>query len=223
MIQRRHQRSQAEASQTGQTVELHQAAHHIEMLRARCNVVTDLIRSDKRQHYTDRISACGQDQKQLFWIVRGLLKTKDISTLPKHISDQELADTFNEYFANKIANIRNTTGTAAAVEEAPLTDGLCSLDQFTSTSELELAKILNKMSATTRELDSIRFTLVKENLDVLLPTIAATVNQSLQSGTFPPDLKLAMVRPLLEKPNSDAEELKKNTGQYQTWPSWGRS
>ena len=95
------------------------------------------------------ISACGQDQKQLFWIVGGLLKTKDISALPKHISNQELADPFNEYFVNKIVNIRNTTGTATAVEEAPLTDGRCSLDQFTSTSELELAKVLGKMSTTT--------------------------------------------------------------------------
>lgn len=181
---------------------------HREILRVQCNTVTDLIRSAKRQYYTDRIANCGRDQKQLFHIVHDLLKTKNTTVLPKHSSDQVLADAFNDYFVDKIVNIRSSIGAAAKVAEVPPSDQPSSLDHFAPTSEQELTKILSKMSVTTCELDPIPSSFVKDNLDILLPTLVTIINQSLQSGTFPTELKSAIVRPLLKKTNLDTEEFK---------------
>lgn len=181
---------------------------HREMLRAQCNFVTDLVRAAKRQYYTDRVAKCGNDQKQLFQLVQGLLKTKGTQSLPKHDSDQELAESFNQFFITKIVNIRKSIGTSAAVSEVPLPDRACSLDHFTLTSELELAKILSKMSSSTCELDPIPSIILKNHLDILLPTLVNIVNKSLESGIFPSELKSALVRPLLKKPNLDTEEFK---------------
>lgn len=50
--------------------------------------------------------------------------------------------------------------------------------------------------------------LIKDNVDILLPTIVTIVNQSLQSGTFPSELKSALVRPLLKKASLVSREFK---------------
>ena len=181
---------------------------HREILQVQCNIVTDLVRTAKRQYYADRIADCGKDQKQLFRIVHGLLKTKGPEVLPKHDSDQELADSFNEFFVNKIVKIRDSIGAGAAVAEVPLPNRTCSLDHFTLTSGQELAKILAKMSTATCELDPMPSSLVKKNLDVILPTLVILVNRSLQSGTFPSELKSAVVRPLLKRTNLDIDEFR---------------
>ena len=53
------------------------------------------------------------------------------------------------------------------------------------------------------ELDPIPTTLLYENLDILLPTLTNIINTSLTTGIVPPDLKTAIVRPLLKKLSLD--------------------
>lgn len=72
------------------------------------------------------------------------------------------------------------------------------------TSEQEL---LASMSAKSCDLDPAPTCVVKENIDVLLPVLTAIVNRSLETGTFPTDLKSALVKPLLKKQNLDRETL----------------
>ena len=65
-------------------------------------------------------------------------------------------------------------------------------------------KIINSAPAESCELDPIPTTLLYENLDILLPTISA----SLTTGTVPRDLKTGVVKPLLKKPSLDKHLLK---------------
>ena len=70
-------------------------------------------------------------------------------------------------------------------------------------------KISNNAPAKSCELDPIPTTLLYENLDILLPTITNIINTSLTTGIVPPDLKTAIVKPLLKKPSHDKQNKKK--------------
>ena len=50
--------------------------------------------------------------------------------------------------------------------------------------------------------------LVKEYVDILLPSITKLVNLSLVNGVFPAKFKQAVVTPLIKKPSLQKEELK---------------
>ena len=50
--------------------------------------------------------------------------------------------------------------------------------------------------------------LVKDCIDVLSPLLTSIVNSSLQSGVFPDDCKLAIIRPLIKRLGLDANALK---------------
>ena len=70
---------------------------------------------------------------------------------------------------------------------------------FESVTNEFVLKIISSGSAKSCELDPIPTTLLYENLDILLPTITNIINTSLTTGIVPPDLKTAVVKPLLKK------------------------
>ena len=58
------------------------------------------------------------------------------------------------------------------------------------------------------ELDPMPTWLLKKCIDEILPFIIRLVNTSLSSGRFPDSFKEAVIRPILKKPNLNADELK---------------
>ena len=55
------------------------------------------------------------------------------------------------------------------------------------------------------QVDAIPTNLIKENMDILAPTIALIVNKSLETGCMPAIYKEAIVTPLIKKQNLDPE------------------
>ena len=82
------------------------------------------------------------------------------------------------------------------------------LESLASVSEEELRKIVLHMSNATCQLDPIPTVLLKQCLDELLPNLVKIVNLSLQDATVPPDLKTAIVKPLLKKMSLNPDEFK---------------
>ena len=68
--------------------------------------------------------------------------------------------------------------------------------------------ILKSMPSKSCDLDPMVTELVKDNIDLLLPSITSMVNQSLKEGHVPLALKTATVRPKLKKSDLDINELK---------------
>jgi hypothetical protein len=79
---------------------------------------------------------------------------------------------------------------------------------FDTVTEDEVKKIINNSPTKSCELDPLPTTLLKDCIDVIVPTVTKIVNQSLSSGIFPSSLKSAIVRPLLKKPSLDHDILK---------------
>ena len=70
-------------------------------------------------------------------------------------------------------------------------------------------KIINSAPAKSCELDPFPTRLLYENLDILLLTITNIINTSLTTGFIPRDLKTAIVKPLLKKPELDKKSFEK--------------
>ena len=68
-------------------------------------------------------------------------------------------------------------------------------------------KICHTIFSKSYSLDPFPAALLKEHLDLLLPTLCRKVNLSLESGQLPSSLKTAVLLPLLRKPSLDHEVL----------------
>ena len=71
-----------------------------------------------------------------------------------------------------------------------------------------MSKLVVSLSSATCDNDPIPSFVVKECLNVMLPTITRTVNLSVKWGVFPLSLKSAKVGPLLKKSTLDQEQFK---------------
>ena len=83
-----------------------------------------------------------------------------------------------------------------------------SLCSFTPLSEDEVSKLIVSLSNASCDNGPIPTSLVREHLDMMLPTITRIVNSSLDCGVFRLALKSATVCPLLNKSTLDPEQLK---------------
>ena len=70
------------------------------------------------------------------------------------------------------------------------------MDSFRLLSDEEVSVIVRKSPTKTCEADPIPTTLLKDILPNIVPLLREIVNKSLQTGTFPDDLKVALVRTL---------------------------
>lgn len=75
----------------------------------------------------------------------------------------------------------------------------CLFSEFQHLSEEELLKVIKRCPKKSCMLDPMPTWLVKEHINVLIPTLCRLVNMSFQSGVFPDDLQRAIVTPVLKK------------------------
>ena len=183
--------------------------------------VMSLIENAKKQYYSGKIRLA--DQKSTFKLAASLLHKHSGMSLPLYDLAQELASRFNDYFVQKIVNLRDdlklimanlppAMGNITDAESLPLSDHPLITDAvlhtFSPTTDEEIKKIIMSTKATHCSLDPVPTKLIKDCIDVLLPIMTRIVNLSLSSGIMPTSLKKALVKPLLKKLNSLLEILK---------------
>ena len=190
---------------------------HKEIYLSAVKKVAILIEQAKRSYYGSKVKSA--DQKSLFNLANCLLhKSKDLA-LPIYDSAQDLATRFNNFFVQKITNIRDDLKTI--VDSLPQSRGNTTesnsqnfpssppaLHTFSPASQEEVKKLIMTTKTTQCSLDPIPTKLVKECIDALLPVITKVVNLSLSQGVMPSHLKKALVIPLLKRANLIPEMLK---------------
>ena len=82
------------------------------------------------------------------------------------------------------------------------------LEIFSPTPEDEIRKVIMSSPSKHCHLDPIPMWILKEHIDILLPTITKIVNLSLATSTFPSQFKSAIVKPFVKKSSLDPENLK---------------
>ncbi len=162
-----------------------------------------LIRKSKRTHYSEIVSKCSGDQKQLFRVANKLLHRSKKSPLPLHVSDQSLAVRFSHFFTSKISLIRDVLPPPAVCLSPAST-----LTTLRSASHDEISTFMLKSPAKSCDLDPILTSLLRQCSNSIVPAIAMIINHSLKSGVVPSAFKSAHVLALLKKPTLDQTNFK---------------
>ena len=170
-------------------------------------IVTNLVDKAKQAYYSAKIQS-STTCKQLFQNFNTILGKSRSSPLPSTFDSDDLPNVFSDYFTEKIRTIRNNFPPPNPTACPDTSFAGNPLLTFESVTDEFVLKIINSASAKSCELDPIPTTLLYENLDILLPTITNIINTSLTTGIVPPDLKTAIIKPLLKKPSLDKNLLK---------------
>jgi hypothetical protein len=121
-----------------------------------------------------------------------------------------LANQIADYFTSKIKNIRDKF-TSSQIPCVVVNDGkklvptVCGFEHFT---EEDVKKLVLSTKSKSCLLDPLPTTVLKECIDVLLPSLAKIINNSLSQCAFPASLKEAAVTPLIKKSSLDRENLR---------------
>ena len=137
-----------------------------------------------------------------------LKKPESSLSLPTHESNIDLANSFNDYFVQKISTLQSGLIDNNVSEKIIVHQTECELTTFLPASELEVRKIIMGSKSASCLLDPIPTWLLKDCLNSLMPSIMHIVNQSLENADMPQTFKNAVVLPLLKKPSLDVEIMK---------------
>ena len=171
---------------------------------ARCNT---LITRDKSNYFRNLISDNAHDSKKLWQILHSVLHSVPDKVLPSHASHIGLDNRFVTFFSDKISKIRDSfTNTDSFTLPAP--SDVPKFALFKSVSEDEVRKVITKSPTKSCLLDPWPTFIVKECLDILLPSITKLVNCSLTGRAVPAGFKKAIVSPLIKKSSLPPDELK---------------
>ena len=119
-----------------------------------------------------------------------------------------MADHFATFFSNKIIKIRESFSSS---ESCNIVHPPCDppkLTVYTQLTQDEIGKIISKSPTKSCLLDPLPTFLIKECIDILLPSIIKLVNCSLREGLVPDGFKKAVVTPLIKKASLAVEDLK---------------
>jgi len=178
---------------------------HREMLQMQQKEVVRLVDEAKASHYRDRISE--GDTQAVFRTVKGLLQPQT------QAPSLTTADTFANYFRDKVDNIRVAIDAAGVddgrlLPDCPPAQNL--LESFPPVLPEEVIRLIKQSPSKSCPLDPMPTWLLKDDsvLQAVALTLTKCINESLSSGTVPTCHKKAIVSPLLKKPGLDENTLK---------------
>ena len=155
------------------------------------------------------------DNRKVFQTLNHLLQ-RNIKVLPAHNCPLQLANSFAQYFKEKIMKIRESLASNVCTNANTVydIDNNCCIDlkdqlsEFDTITEENVRNIVMKMSASSCQLDPQPTWLLKKCLSYNLNSVTRIVNASLQPGVFPSPAHEAIITPIIKKPSLDAEDLK---------------
>lgn len=169
---------------------------------------TKMMTKAKSLYYSNIIKENSADQRSIWKAFNRILHRSLPAQLPTSLSISSLAETFGNFFVDKISIIRSTfpnSSTGFPHCQPPISKQLCT---FTPVSEEEVRRIIMTAPSKSCGLDPIPTILLKACIDVLVTPITSIVNLSLSDGIFPACFKTAHVTPLLKKSTLDKDNLK---------------
>jgi hypothetical protein len=143
----------------------------------------------------------------LFRLIDSLLLPKPVLRLPAHSSLTELVERFSDFFVSKIVKIREDLDAAVGLWVPEVRVPVVAFVSFAPVSAHDVVSLIMNCPTKSSPLDPLPTFVLKECLSTLAPWIAEFVNLSLNTATFPHEMKLAHVIPLLKKNGLDPDVL----------------
>ena len=171
------------------------------------------IRLEKVLYTKNKVEECGEDTKKIFSLANHLMGNDKKSVYPSSSSDEDLAEKFVHFFANKVKSIQHELQSSLP-DQNILTDDHYNrrttvfLNSFDLTSEEETTKVIMSLPNKQCKLDPIPTWFLKNNCSTFSPVITKIINNSRSTGNMPKSLKTALVRPILKDTSLSSEDLK---------------
>ena len=141
--------------------------------------------------------------RNLYNILRSLTKQKKENPMPSTRSPSNFPDTFADFFLNKIQKIREQFHNQST--KGRYTRKCSKITSFRPLDKKEICNIIENMNPTTCMTDPCDTRFPLSFKEIIIDAITMIVNQSLTTGEFLGDWKMAIVRPLIKGPNLDTE------------------
>ena len=169
---------------------------------------SELVISKRSQYFSNIISKCEGDQRALFKVVSTVMdKRKSSGVLPHFENPKLLANKFNNFYSNKVKQIRNNIVPPKSVPGYRRNFNGVTMESIMPTTVEELRKVITKMGIKTSAQDPLPGSIFKDVLEDLLPYLCKLVNKSFSTGSVD-GIKDCVIIPLLKKSGIDPEELK---------------
>ena len=161
------------------------------------------IAVSKWRYMNTQVKDSAGDSKKLFKLIFQMMGKKKENPMPVRESDQDLAETFADYFISKIQTIRDNLDNSELYQVTEQTEN--TLESFREVTIEEISKIMSGMKSTFCIEDPCPTTLLKKHTNILAPLITQLVNLTFSTGNFPSQWKNAIVTPLIKKIGQDIE------------------
>lgn len=173
-------------------------------MRDHCSV---LASQKKKLFHQEQFEKYNYSPKSLFNFVDIFMdKEKDL-VLPPSESLADTVENFNQYFQDKIDRIRSKFSNNDREFNSDSMFAGPRLSEFAPATIEEIKKILNDTEFKSSSIDPLPASIMKENLEVILPSLCDLVNASLKSGSME-GVKIAHITPLIKGLGLDHAELK---------------
>ncbi len=168
------------------------------------------LKTARSDYFSSLLEQNKHNPRYLFNTVAKLTKNK--ASTGVEISQQHSSNDFMNYFTSKIDTIRDqiVTMQPSAILSHQIVYYRSPEEQFHSFStigEEELYKLVKSSKPTTCMLDPIPSKLLKEVLPEVIDSLLAIINSSLSLGYVPKNFKLAVIKPLIKKPQLDPKDV----------------
>lgn len=173
------------------------------------------LRSDARvqanekrcNYYQDSIKSSGGSQKELFRVFNSLIDGNKKSQLPFCEDTKVLASKFNNYFIQKIENIRHNLDTPVVNINSVGNNAVNSMfNSFKVVTMEDLQKQIKCGKIKTSQTDPLPAYLLRSSIEQLAPSMLHLVNTSLATGSME-GMKDSIIVPILKKDGLDLDEL----------------
>ena len=172
------------------------------------------VRNDARPNfYKDKLLLHEKNLRQIYKTVESLTSEDTGNILPSFTNEEELANSFAEFFVNKVSSIRENLSQedVSGVDSCSSISNenhASSLERFKKLSQCDVVNLIKSMKSKCSSQDPIPVWLLKKCLPELTPILHFIINKSLETSHFPDLLKHAIVKPSVKDRNGDKESLK---------------
>ena len=183
--------------------------HHRTLFHEVRAETTIMANEKKKQYYKKLTDSHKGDIRSLYKVVNRELDRKQDDILPGSDDIPALSKQFNEFFNEKVQTIRANLPLSdyTSLKNTETVDSGSFLNEFTPCTEAEISNIIKESGIKCAPTDFLPESILKDNIDTIIPTLCNLVNQSLSQGSVD-GLKIADVIPTLKGVKLDPNDLK---------------
>ena len=160
-----------------------------------------LCNRKRRAFWVEKIQSDKSQPRKLWQSVNTLLGRQKVAA-----DSQIAADDFQDFFTQKVADVRSSTEGAGPTDYTSPPG--CNMSTFQHLSTDDVIRLIQATPDKQSPVDPLPTSLLKSCAEELAPFLTRLINISLSAGIVPSKFKAAVITPLLKKPTLDGADVR---------------